>query len=302
MNKRMVVVGAGGFIGSRLVAALRGKGHQPLLIGRVGAPNGELPIHPWSTLDESWLADMVAGSTAIYWVAGTTTPGSSAGHPDVEFHENLAPLITLLRALHRAPPTRLVYLSSGGTIYGDVCTGIADEATHTEPKSYYSAGKLAGEAFLTAHAHETGSRVFVVRPSNVYGAGQVLRPGFGIIPTAFHAIRSGAPLIVRGDGSAVRDYVHVDDLVALLVAMADGEAPREIDVFNASSHQGTSLNELLDLIERATGQRVLREYKESWRIDVNRVVLDNRKALQRFGWSPRISLADGIGEAWNAIA
>jgi UDP-glucose 4-epimerase len=237
----------------------------------------------------------------IIWLAGASTPASSAGRPLAELEHNLQPLLALIEACANTPAKRIVFTSTGGAIYGDVHGHDAAESAAVEPKAYYSAGKAAAEAFLCAWAHERGHDVTILRPSNVYGAGQTYRPGFGIVPTSFHALVTGEPVIIRGDGGAVRDYLHVSDLVELVAKVLVRPVVSGTTIYNASSSIPVVLNDLLDIVGRIAGRPVPREYRPAPAYDVRRVVLDNTKAQKNLDWRPLVSLDVGLEQAWRAF-
>jgi len=296
MSDAILVVGANGFIGSRLTQYLATEGHQ--VVAYCGR-RPESANMSWLPLDTPLTSPAFAAAGTVVWAAGASTPASSTNSPDLEYERNLRPLLAFMEASRQWAPRRVVFLSTGGAIYGDIDTGTAHERSPTEPKSYYSAGKAAAEAFLTAWAHQAGHDVTILRPSNVYGAGQPYKQGFGIVPTAFHAIRTGDPVVIRGDGNAVRDYLHVDDLVELIWKVVVKPFVHGAAVYNASSHEGMSLNSLFSLIRDATGHAVPCTYQPSRAFDVSRIVLDNALARATFRWTPEIGLSEGLIDAWT---
>ncbi|APG04722.1 hypothetical protein BJI69_12995 [Luteibacter rhizovicinus DSM 16549] len=301
ITRTWLVVGAGGFIGGHLVRALVTSGDRVIALSPRALPPGDSTT--WvdaTTVTGDALASWFESSDGVIWLAGSSTPSSSAGRPLAELDSNLRPLLNLIQASIGAPARRVVYLSTGGAIYGDVEVRDATEQARLEPKSFYSAGKLAAEAFLSAWSHEGDHDITVLRPSNVYGPGQPFRSGFGIVPTAFHAVQTGNPIFVRGDGTAVRDYLFVDDLVSLVIKALSKSISPGFRTINASSHVPVSLNTLLDLIGDILGKAVPREYHDARAFDVHRIVLDNALARDAFDWVPRTDLRDGLERTWRA--
>ncbi|EQD57808.1 NAD-dependent epimerase/dehydratase, partial [mine drainage metagenome] len=137
---------------------------------------------------------------------------------------NLGPLLKLLQALQTQPDCHLLHVSSGGTLYGDV-DHPAPESLAAHPRSYYAAGKAAAEHFIAAYAQQHSGMATVLRPSNVYGPGQTLHGGFGVIPAAMGCLLRDAPMILWGDGESLRDYLYIDDFIAACMAALQRPSP-----------------------------------------------------------------------------
>jgi UDP-glucose 4-epimerase len=294
----IVVLGAGGFIGRHLAEAMAAGGtpvvaatRRPATFDCAGIRNVACDF-----TDAPQFAPLLRDARAVVHAASTTTPGSSAAQPQLD--GNLRTTLALVEALQSTPATRLVYLSSGGTLYGDR-EGGALENDQLQPRSYHGAGKAAAEHFIRAWASQYGGTAVILRPSNVYGPGQEPRPGFGIIPAAFDAAIRHVPLTVWGDGANIRDYLYVDDLVALCRRVLSSDLPAGTHVFNASSGRGLRLDELLDAIDATTGQPLQRDHQPSRSVDVRSIVPDATAARRAFGWTPTTPLAAGLERTWD---
>ena len=253
--------------------------------------------HPFGSSGE--YSGVLADCSAVVWLASTSTPGSSVGNPLKELDENLRPFFMLLSALQQHPQCELLYISTGGAIYGDVSGGRASEDLRLCPKSYYSAGKAAAEHFISAFCHQYGCRATILRPSNVYGQGQTCREGFGIIPAAFNALVNDSEFTIWGGGETVRDYLNIDDFTALCGNVLTRSMTATVSTFNASSGNAVSVDELLAAIERITGKALRRNYRQPRSIDVSRIVLDNSKTRAAFDWQPSVELDQGLERAWQ---
>jgi UDP-glucose 4-epimerase len=299
MSAPVFIHGAGGFIGTRVARALVARGQPVVCASRspFDAPPGAR-CHVGALREPAAFDALIAGCGAVLHVASASTPGSTAGDPLAELDENLAPTLALLAAMQAHPGLRLVYVSSGGNLYPPT-PNAADEATPLRTRSYHGAGKAAAEQFIAAWCAQFGRDATVLRPSNVYGPGQSARTGFAIVPTAMdHALR-GEPLVVWGDGSAVRDYLYIDDFVALCLAILDAPVRGDgFTVYNAASGRATRLDELLSMIEAVGGRPLRIDYGAPRPVDVPRVELDASAARARFGWSPRVDLGEGLARTW----
>lgn len=298
MSDAIFLLGAGGFIGRHLALRLAQNGHEVIAATRrpvaFGHPAIRNVVEAWD--DRSQFTSWLPHCQSVVHAASSSTPGSSAAQPQLD--GNLRTTLALIEALQETPDRLLVYLSSGGTLYGDRDRA-AREDDPLRPRSYHGAGKAAAEHFIHAWAVQYEATAVVLRPSNVYGPGQLPRRGFGIIPTAFECAVSKMPLTVWGDGETVRDYLHVDDLTSLCaLALTHGHA-RGTHVFNASRDEGITLNQLLDAIDAITGRPLLRDYQPARRVDVARIVLDNSAALATFGWRPVTRLDTGLRGTWK---
>lgn len=301
MRDRILILGAGGFVGRHLARALARRGERIIAASRSAfEPDAaDVEVHVGELRAPQDFQPLLARSRAVVHLASASTPGSTAGQPLLELEQNLRPTLALLQALQEHPATPLLYASSGGTLYGAQDDRRANESSLVAPRSYHGAGKIAAESFIAAWCSQFRTAATILRPSNLYGPGQAERAGFGVIPTAFGKILRGEALHVWGDGSAVRDYLYVDDFIRLCVAVLDAEPARGARVVNACGGASVSLDALFAEIERVTGRRLLRTYDASRAVDAPRVNMEASLAREAYGWTPDTSLHEGLRRTWE---
>ncbi len=299
----VLLLGGTGFVGSRLMTRLHGLGREVYVISRKAHTLPALKnCHRLSdSLDNvALLDDILPHCAAVFHLASTSTPGSSAMQPAFEASNNLLPTLRFLEVLQRHPNTDLVFLSSGGAIYGDAGDGLISEDAPLSPLSYYGAGKAAVEKFIIAYCIQLVRAAIILRPANFYGPGQPYRAGFGVVPTIFHHLKSGNRFEVWGDGNNVRDYLFIDDFIDLCVTLIE-RAPHEagIRIFNVGSGKGTTLNDLCEQISKVTGQTLERSYKALRAVDVKKVVLNSEAVRREYGWAAKTTLEEGLSATWE---
>jgi UDP-glucose 4-epimerase len=248
--------------------------------------------------DRQLLRDAMARCETVVYASSITTPATSSGDPALEVIGNLLPLSRLLECATEFPGRRIVYLSSGGTIYGDQGEQ-ATESTPLRPRSYYGAAKAAAEAMLHACASTSDWSAISLRPSNLYGPGQRVTKGFAIVPTLFDRASDGEPFEIWGDGSIVRDYCYIDDLLDAIVLAIGADASEAFRVYNVASGSTASILELIRACEKASGKVIHSVFKSARGVDVARVSPRPERIANELGWKARVDLATGLQRTWS---
>lgn len=211
-------------------------------------------------------------------------------------HANITATQRLLEAVKEVPGVRVVYASSS-SIYGQAESYPTTEETLPAPHSPYGVTKLAGEHLVQLYRANYGLDTVALRFFTVYGPGQ--RPDMAF--TRFlRAVASGAPITVFGDGTQIRDFTYVGDIVSALIAAA-GADTRLPTVMNLSGGSSVSVNEVLSVIGEVTGRPVDVRYESAVRGDVFRTGGSSERARQSLGWVPQTTLRQGIERQWAWI-
>lgn len=302
---RILLAGGCGFIGTNLGKALVNSGHQVDVVGRQVTPSRQVPgirYNIGNLDDPSTFSALIPKCSHIVYLASATTPSSSRQGASVELTGNLVPLLKVLDALKSHPEISLLFISSGGAIYGSNASENTSENTIPAPVSHYAAGKLASEAFLHAHQAQTGSSVTVIRPSNVYGPGQYPQKGFGVIPALLQCAAQGLNFDLWGDGKNIRDYLFIDDFAELCLRVIESTAQQSqgsYSLFNAGSGEGHSILEIFEEVKKITGKDFALDSQPSRGFDVREITLDNRTVSSSLGWKPSTSLTEGLTLTWD---
>ncbi|QIK80340.1 NAD-dependent epimerase/dehydratase family protein [Lysobacter sp. HDW10] len=296
----VLVLGAGGFIGRHVTNALAQRGTPVIAATRKQCTFDNVIVeNVVSTFDEAVdFNELLTRCQTVIHTSSISTPGSSSATPQID--GNLRPTLALLEAMQSRPDCKLIYLSSAGTLYGEKSVP-ARESDQIRPRSYHGAGKAAAEHFIQAWARQYGGSAVVLRPSNIYGPGQLAKSGFAIIPTAMECILKSAALTIWGNGEQIRDYLYIDDLVRICVASVEIQPDEEVLTLNVSSGMGTSLNELLAKIEAVAQEKLLRIYEEARPADVNSILISSDAAQKQLSWSPTTSLEEGLTQTWMSF-
>ena len=299
---RVLVIGGCGFIGSHVVDVLVGQHCRVRVLDRrpesFRPPVPEVEYLAGDLSDTALLAEALNGMAAVIHLASTTVPATSNMDPVADITGNLIASVRLLQVMRTVGVRHLVYLSSGGTVYGIPQADPVAEDHPLRPVSSYGVVKVAVENYLHMERHLHGLRCCILRPSNPYGPRQGHTGLQGVIGTYLWNVLRNEPVEVWGDGSVVRDFIHVRDLAELCVAALHSDRS---GIFNAGSGEGASINRIVEAVCRAAGREVTPVYKPGRAFDVPRVVLDIARARDAFGWAPRIGLMPGIAGTWDWV-
>ena len=296
----VLVFGGNGFIGSHLVDELLTSGYSVRVFDRFPEkfrpPLMGVDYRMGQFGDAFSMAEALQGVDIVYHLISTTVPGTSNLNPVADINDNLVATVVLLDQMVKMGVKRIVYLSSGGTVYGKPRIVPIPEDHPLKPICSYGVVKVAIENYLEMYQELYGLCPTIIRPSNPFGPRQGHGGVQGVIATFLAKIQHGETLTVWGDGSIVRDYVYVTDLVKLCVLAGVADC---VGVFNAGYGKGTSLLEVIDLISDVTGRQIDVVYQASRAFDIREVVLDISKSEMSYGWRPKISFEQGIRCHWE---
>jgi UDP-glucose 4-epimerase len=296
---KCLVPGGGGFLGTHLCAALRRLGHGVRVFERFPAPAAsdaaEWVVGEFTRPEQIDAA--VAGCDLVFHLVSTTLPQTSNDDPAFDVHSNVEGSLALLDAARRHRVAKVVFISSGGTVYGIPQRVPIAEDHPTDPICSHGIAKLAIEKYLHLYRVLHGLDYCVLRLANPYGELQRPDRAQGAVAVFLNRVANDMPIEIWGDGSVVRDYVYVGDAVDAMVAAAFTEAPARL--YNIGSGRGTSLLELIAAIGAVTGSKPAVEFKPGRVFDVPTSVLDISRARAELDWLPRVSLNEGLRRTYD---
>jgi UDP-glucose 4-epimerase len=302
---RCLVLGGGGFLGIHVANALVAHGAVVRAFGRSLSGCGVLDTRvTWQGGrfdDQKALAEAAEGQEIVFHLISNTVPAGLEKDPSADLEANVLGTLKFLAICHAAAVRKVVFASSGGTIYGPVAASPITETAPTNPISAYGVGKLAIEKYLALYRHLYGLDYAVLRIANAYGPLQSAFKRQGVVAAMLHRAFARRPLEIWGTGEVVRDFIHVEDVVAALSWLSVYDGPHR--VMNVGSGLGRSIDQVASDIESILGTGdVPRIYHASRSIDVPVNILDIGLITSETPWRPRWSWQDGLRDTirWTA--
>jgi UDP-glucose 4-epimerase len=299
-----LIIGGSGFIGRHVTRLLCEAGREVVVLGR--RPKADRGLHPASRYvagdygDRSILRGLLKPGCDVVDLAYATVPKTSFEDPIFDLLSNLPASVGLFQEALRSRVRRVVVVSSGGTVYGPAVSLPITEEHPTNPVSPYGITKLATDRYAMMFHRNSGLPVVVVRPANAYGEEQRAGTGQGFIATAVEAICSGKEIVLFGEKGTVRDYIHVSDVAAGIVAAL--ERGEDGEIYNVGTGVGTSNADILAHLTPHAGSRgieIRTTIQPARLFDVEANVLNSAKLAGITDWHPGISLADGLDRVWK---
>jgi len=292
---RYSILGAGGFLGTNLSRALVHQGHSVRAFGRRMTFPDALQGCDWipgDFTDSASVASAIDGCEVVFHLVTATTPANANVDKIADLNANVINTLHLLNACRETGVRRVVFVSSGGTIYGIPNQVPTPETASTNPITAYGISKLAIEKYLGLYQHLYGLEYRVLRLANPFGPFQTALKNQGVIGAFARGVLAGKPIEIWGDGSVTRDYVYVDDVVEALVLAATHEGLGRI--FNIGSGEGRSLNDIVAAIVGLLGEKIPVNYCPGRPVDVPVSVLDTALAQKELGWRARTPFEEGL--------
>jgi UDP-glucose 4-epimerase len=295
-RSRVLVTGGAGFIGRRLARSLARDGHEVTVFDLLPFTDAEITSLIGDIRVKSDVARAVQpGLDAIFHLAAVTSVVETISDPAGTYETNVAGTSNLLEAA-RGAKVKSFLLASTNAVVGNVGDAVINERSPMRPLSPYGATKAAGEMLLSAYAGVYGIAAAAMRFSNVYGPGMEKKDSF--IPRLMRAARDGKGVQVRGDGTMMRDVVHVDDIVA--AATAAWQAGHVGPVIFGSG-QSVSVNEMVEAARIVTGAPIPVEHVPVGPGEMPAVRVDTSVA-QGLGYKPAYDLKSGLATVWPEFA
>lgn len=298
------VIGGAGFIGSHLVHALLETGRDVLVIGRrehrlVSLPD-KVAYLQGDIRNSGFIAHALRGVDEIVDLAYSSVPKTSYENPILDITDNLPSSVALFEAASALPLTKMLFVSSGGTVYGESQSLPIAEDHPTNPVSPYGITKLALEKYAQMYYKIRKLPIVCVRPSNPFGERQRPFVEQGFVATAIASMEAGKEIKIFGAKGTIRDYIYVGDVAKALVATLDFGTPGEC--YNIGSSVGRSNLEVIEQISisaKKVGINPLVTHVAPRSFDVSANVLDTKKLFLISGWRPESEFSVGIERTWD---
>lgn len=290
----ILVTGGSGFLGRHLVEKLLEHGHNVVVLDIKEPPlnHANLTYFNGSFADTLVVQEAIKGCDIVYHLASTTIPKTSNDDPIYDIESNLCGSVRLIQEAVKSSIERFIFVSSGGTIYGAPSTLPVPESHDTNSTCSYGITKLSIEKYLYMFQKNSGIKTFSLRVSNPYGEHQNINSGLGALTTFCYKAINGEDITIWGDGTVVRDFIYIDDVVNALTKtlLVDHNGA----VINIGYGKGISLNELIDLIQNSCDLKINVEYQKPRNFDIPEIYLDIKKAESILNWKPETNLQEGV--------
>lgn len=306
MNKSIALVGGGGFIGTNLANFFIQEDYNVLIIGRslsekTKNDNSKTVRISIDVNKTSKVMEVLEGYENVVWLVNDLVPGASMDSLVDDFTFNVSPLVNFLEAANNLNDLkRFVFISSGGTIYGDSPDYILlKEESHKNPISPYGLSKIISENYINFITKRSSFESIILRPSNVYGNHQNLKKPQGIVGYAFNALLNNRVIDLYNEGKVVRDFIHVLDLAeAVKCCIESKHKIATVETYNVGSQEGYSIRAVLDLINEISGENINTISKPARSFDCDFNVLDISKINSKLKWKPKIKIKEGLEQVW----
>ena len=297
-SSKTLVIGGGGFIGSHLISQLVKTRRNVVALGRRKYPAhdlaNEVQYIQGDYADQVLIQSLVDEDTEVVHLAYSSVPNSSYEDPLADLNQNLPSTLSLFESIAKKGG-KLIYVSSGGTVYGSTDVVPIPETCVTHPISPYGVTKLTLENYAHLYSVTHGLRYICLRPANPYGVGQKPFIGQGFISTAIARALQNQSIDVYGPQGTVRDYLYITDLArAIMLAMDFGETSQ---TYNIGSGIGLSNFDVLESIRpilNCHGYKIKVNYLPSRPFDVPTNILDSTKLRLVSSWTPQIKFTTGV--------
>lgn len=279
-----VLILGGGFIGSNLAQKLVEQTHHVKIFSRspVNISNVTQRIGLLEEIDSH--ADFFEDTDIVVHALSSSVPFTSMHDYASDVEENLVHNLKLIKEINASGIKKIIFISSGGAVYGNPETEDVDETHATNPISSYGIVKLSLEKYFQLNDHIYGTQTMIIRPSNIYGPGQNTNKPQGIIGHIVNRINNNSPLTIWGNGEGKKDYLHIEDFSDALLKVIQSDRFTS-SVYNVSAHDPYSVLELVKIIEDNTGKKLHVSHDSPKRYDVQTIRLLSDKFRKDYNWS-----------------
>jgi UDP-glucose 4-epimerase len=298
-NNKVVVFGGGGFIGSHLCEALLERGYRVVIFEKLNFSRrnissfiSSVEVIEGDFSNEVDLKNALDGADYVFHLVSSTLPANSNENPIYDVETNVIPTLRLLNEAVSAKIKKLVFISSGGTIYGIPDIVPIKEVFSGYPICSYGIVKKMIEHYLYLYRWLYDLEYYVFRLSNPYGERQNPELKQGAVSVFLWKLLRNEEIEIWGDGTITRDYIYIKDAVEVLVKSL--QIPAAIHTYNVGSGRGVTLNELIGIISKVSGIEPKVVYKKGRKIDVPVNILDITHVKKDFQWFPKTRLEDGL--------
>lgn len=294
----ILILGAAGFIGTNLTIELsKNSNNRITLVDKnLSYFNQDIYFDNVETMESSLDINMdysiLKDKDIVYHLVSTNVPTTSNQHISQDIQANVVFSSNFFDACVKYGVKKVVFISSGGTVYGKEAQCPLTEEMPTNPISSYGVQKIMIEKLLYLYNYMYGLDYRIIRLANPYGPYQRPNGMLGAVTTFTYKALTGDEIIVYGDGSVIRDFIYIDDVIRGIQSIVLGDS--KYRVFNLGCGYGTSIKELLETIKRVLGCELNVTYHESRPVDVPVNYLDISRYEENYGKLNSISLEEGI--------
>lgn len=301
--KKCLILGAGGFIGKTICNKLCDE-YEIVAYDRMETEelnqlkNVKQIVGDFAHTSD--FTDILQGIDVVIHLISTSIPSDDTSHIREEISENIIPTVTLLESMVKANVKDILFVSSGGTVYGDTGDKLNSVDDPLNPICSYGVQKKVIEAYLQFYGIRYGINYKIARITNPYGLGQNINKPQGVIPIFIRNLLNNKEIMIYGDGTDVRDYIYMDDVVNIIERILTYEGKEHI--FNVGTGEVYSLNEIIDKIVKISGKQYKNiVYQMARKCDVHKSLLEVECTYELLGYRPQMTLDEGIKTLYERL-